>query len=310
MKIESISIMLPEENNDIEKWDLEEWRKKYPMDYFKAVAMLYQSNNPSVTDVIFKILYKITRLHVPDVLYKYYSLTDNVNLNKKKLTTLCNKQIYMSELRDFNDPFDGKGFFYDPNQLADIKRLEERGGRIIEDFTSFVKTTCFTVNGVNSMPMWAHYGNNHRGFCVSYNKKNNSKLFSCVYPVQYTDERLDITRLVRKQAIEICSKIDANIKDGQKITVYNDRILMYVALLMYNVKHISWSYENEFRCSLSSKDSYFTVKPSEIYIGMNCDEKNIKLLEEIADYLEIPIYRMKFKECDDSYQLCADIHKY
>ncbi len=36
---------------------------------------------------------------------------------------------------------------------------------------------CFTENDVcNCMPMWAHYANNHRGFCVEY-KINKPKFF-------------------------------------------------------------------------------------------------------------------------------------
>lgn len=309
MKIEDISIGCPKPIDE-ENWNLYKWREDNPVDYFKEVAMLFQEHDPLNRDKIFQTLYKINRLYVPDILYKYYSLTDNENLNKKKFKTLCDEQIYMSPIHDFNDPFDGKGFFYNPTRLKDINRLKEHDGRLIEDFTSLIRATCFTANGVNSMPMWAHYGNNHSGFCISYNLKDNPNLYSCVFQVQYTNERLDITELVREQAIGICSKIDANIKSDVKNISLDDRILVYVASLMYNVKHILWSYENEFRCTVGTNESYFQAKPSAIYIGMKCNEKNTKSLAEIADYLEIPLYKMSFKECNNLFELSAKEYNY
>lgn len=46
------------------------------------------------------------------------------------------------------------------------------------------------------MPMWAHYANNHAGFCVSYDMKENKQLSGCTFPVQYTNQRIDITSLM------------------------------------------------------------------------------------------------------------------
>lgn len=86
---------------------------------------------------------------------------------------------------------------------------------MIDDFTVFVRGTCFTTNGVQSMPMWAHYANNHKGFCVSYNVKEDLELRSSIFPIQYTDERLDVTSLIRKHAESICNKIDENVRRGE-----------------------------------------------------------------------------------------------
>ena len=38
---------------------------------------------------------------------------------------------------------------------------------------------------MNSMPMWAHYSNNHRGFCVAYDMKDdaNIALSGCTFPI-------------------------------------------------------------------------------------------------------------------------------
>jgi hypothetical protein len=192
--------------------------------------------------------------------------------------------------------------------LSDIERLHVHGGRLIDDFTVFVRGTCFTANGVQSMPMWAHYANNHKGFCVSYNTKDDLELSSSIFPIQYADERLDVTSLIRKHAEAICNKIDENARRGEKRTFYDDLTIIYMALLLYNVKHVSWSYEKEFRYFVPSNVKgipYVKAIPKAIYIGMKCDESHKKALGDIADYWDIPLYQMGMDECSEKFELVA-----
>lgn len=249
LKIEDLSFDLPKEPVDEENWDLENWRKENPMDYFKALYILNMDDNERKKTEVFKSVYKVTRLHIPDTLYKYYSLSGDEILNIKKFEALHNGKIYMSNIEDFNDPFDGKGFFYDPTQLADMKRVKPNDGKFIDNFNTFIKATSLTANGIQSMPMWAHYGSNHTGFCVSYDMKTNVALSSCTFPVQYTHDRLDITCLMREQMQKILDEVDRQSAMGRKEIVLNDLTIIFVASLLCNVKHVSWSYEKEFRCT-------------------------------------------------------------
>lgn len=308
MKIENLHFDLPTEPVDEEKWDLEIWRKEHPMDYFKALHILNMADSGAVQAEVFKTIYQVVRLHVPNVLYKYYSVSDDESLNMKKFQTLSDGKIYMSDIKDFNDPFDGKGFFYDAAKLSDIDRLNPHGGRLIDDFNSFIKGTCLTANGVQSMPMWAHYSNNHRGFCVSYDTEANIDLKSNTFPVQYTDERLDVTSLMRKKAIYACGEIDRQSALGRKTILLDDYMIIFMALLLCNVKHASWSYEKEFRCTTSAIAPgmpFIEAKPKEIYVGMHCNPNHTKRLKEIGDSWNIPVYKMAFDECSEKYELIA-----
>lgn len=310
MKLENIILEMPAEQIDTNSWNIEEWKKKYPMDYYKALSILSEATNGIVATELFKKIYQVTRLHVPEVLYKYYSLSEDANLNKVKLQTLSEGKIFMAEIKDFNDPFDGKGFFYDARKLEDISRLKIHKGRLIDDFTSFVRGTCFTLNGVQSMPMWAHYANNHKGFCVSYNVKEDLELNSSIFPVQYTDERLDVTALIRKQAELMCTLIDKSVSGEAGTVVYDDLSIIYMALLLYNVKHKSWSYENEYRYLVPANISgskYAKAVPKAIYMGMNCGETYKKSLSDIADYWDIPLYQMGMDEYSEKYELVANL---
>lgn len=303
MKIEDIKCEIPKEVIDEKDFDIEKWRLENPMDYFKAMYLINTSLNK---DEVFMSIYKVTRLYIPDILFKYYSLTDNLELNEKKLETLLQKKIFMSEAKYLNDPFDNKAYFYRPDALKKYKRLEHVDGKIIDDFTRFSKVTSLTSNGVNSMPMWAHYANNHNGFCVSYDMKSNLQLSGCTFPVQYTDERIDITSLMDKQMQKIIQEINIQTTQGKKQILMNDLSMIYLTSYFCNIKHISWSYEKEFRCSVASNAKgmpYMPATPKEIYIGMKCPPTYVDKLVKIANTLQIPIYKMKFNEFDEEFNL-------
>lgn len=316
MKIEDINYTLPTAEISSADFDREKWLQEHPIDYFKLLYVLFNTTKNAPTDmprdfvmnVVFELLYPVTRLYIPDTLYKFYSLNDDKELNEKKFSALQNKQIFMSDIKDFNDPFDGKAFFYDPKQLANIKRLQHSKGRIIEDFTIFHKGTALTKNDTSCMPMWAHYANNHHGFCVTYDMKNpaNTALAGCTFPVQYTDERLDITSFMKNYANGVSSEIDKQMAQGIKTIVINDLSLIYMAQYLCNIKHSTWQYEKEFRCTNAANAKgmpYIDAVPKAIYIGMNCREQNRNKLVAIARKLSIPVYQMRLDELSENYSL-------
>ena len=316
MKIEDINYTLPTAEIAEKDFDKEKWIKEHPIDYFKLIYVLFKTSktppkdiSPTLAvDVAFQALYPVTRLYIPDTLYKFFSLNDDNELNKRKFDTLHNQQIFMSKINEFNDPFDGKAFFYDSKQLADIKRLEHVGGKIIDDFTAFNRGTALTENNTSCMPMWAHYSNNHQGFCVAYDMKNpaNTTLAGCTFPIQYTDERLDITSFMKEYVNMVSSEVDRQSAQGRRQILINDLSLIYVAQFLCNIKHSTWSYEKEFRCTAGAQAKgmpYIDAIPKAIYIGMNCREQNRNELVEIARRLLIPVYQMQLDELSEKYCL-------
>ena len=316
VKIEDINYTLPTAEVTTEDFNKEEWLQKNPIDYYKLIYVLFNTANnaPSgmsrdtAMEITFHMLYAVTRLYIPDVLYKFYSFSKDKELNAKKLATLKNRQVYMSDIKDFNDPFDGKAFFYDPHKLMDIERLVAHKGRFIDDFTSFHKGTALTENDTSCMPMWAHYANNHQGFCVSYDMTDpdNQKLSSCTFPIQYTNDRLDITSFMRKYAEMVATEVDAQLAQGQQQIGISDKSIVYVAQYLSNIKHLTWQYEKEYRCAMGSTADgmpFASATPQAIYIGMNCSEENRNKLVEIAKKLSVPIYQMRFNEFSESYIL-------
>lgn len=286
-----------------EEFDLEKYRKERPMDYLKAIELINQEPDNYVMQ---QAIYKVTRLHIPDKVYKYFSLGEDEELNKVKLSTIRDKKVFLAENSSMNDPFEGKAFFYDNSKLANHKRLSHCDGRIIDDFSKHMRITSFTGESVNCMPMWAHYANNHSGFCVEYDTNKNIRLKSCLFPVQYTEERIDITNIMDKFVKELEETIEYNIKNNIKEIKIDNLTLIWISTYYSCIKHISWSYENEIRCIMAQNSTcspYMDAIPSAIYIGMKCEDLKKKELFDIAYELDIPLYQMCFDDNGNRYEL-------
>ncbi len=315
MKIEDINYILPTRQIAEKNFDKEKWIKENPIDYYKFIYVLFVSSDVAphvdknlVMAIKFSAIYEVTRLYIPDTLYKFFSLNEDDVLNEKKFETLRNKKIYMANAREFNDPFDGKAFFYDHKELSGIKQLKEHDGKLIDDFTSWHRETALTKNDTSSMPMWAHYANNHKGYCVAYdmNDATNIVLKGCTFPIQYTEERLDITTYIKNYAEKISAEVDRQIKLGVKEVLFDDFSLIFIEQYLSNIKHLSWQYENEFRCSIGEKDNqepYINANPKAIYIGINCSNEHKTKLIEIANSLSIPIYEMRINNFSEKFSL-------
>ena len=307
MKLEDLQYSLSNPPVDEKNFDVEKWQNENPVDYFKCLYLLEQVQGVA-KDVAFQSIYKVMRLYLPDILYKYYSLGSAQEKNQIKFETLQKQQIFLSAISSFNDPFDSKAYYYDPEPLKKLPRLKPHGGKLVDDFTAFTRASSLTANGVQSMPMWAHYANNHAGFCVSYDMKDkrNLALSSCTFPVQYTDQRLDITSLTLRQAQMLSSEIDRQSQLGQKEILINDLSMIYAPLLLCNIKHSSWAYEKEFSCTMGQTAPgmpYVEAKPNAIYAGMKCSERNLMQLKQIASTLKLPLYQMYFDELSEAYEL-------
>ena len=103
-----------------------------------------------------------------------------------------------------------------------------------------------------------------------------------------------------------CQNIDNNLENGVAEHVIDDLRIVFFHLLLYNLKHESWSYENEFRCTTATNAEsmpYIKAIPKEIYIGMNCSDKNAHQLVEIGKTLNVPVYKMFFDDYAPQYQL-------
>lgn len=295
-----------------EEISLDEWKRRYPsFDYHTAVQALSSLQNKDRVD-LFLYLSAIARSYVPNTLTKFYSLIgidDEKHMDQKKLATLERSKIYLSNPKNLNDPFDCGCAFYD----FESRRNDSRYNGIVEInmslLPSHIRICSFSGCGVQSMPMWAHYSNNHRGFCAEYEKtiEQNVLLRSFVYPVQYSEIRSDISDLMDEH-INLSERRVHDL-NGYLRTGPESQPLAVIIMMLYNIKHSSWSFEQEYRLSVPSNMPELPelpIKPSKLYIGLNCPKVYSDRLREIGKALDIQVYKMKYYGHSISFNLVAD----
>ncbi|WP_028829429.1 hypothetical protein [Proteocatella sphenisci] len=103
-------------------------------------------------------------------------------------------------------------------------------------------------------------------------------------------------------------EIEVQSRKVRKQILLDDLSLIYLSSFFCNIKHVSWSYENEFRCTTGATAKgmpYFSAIPKEIYIGMNCMQSYKDSIIKIANKLQIPVYKMKLDEQGSEFNLIA-----
>ena len=209
--------------------------------------------------------------NIPDLLYKYRSLQDNYTLRNIK-----NHLLYFSHPNIFNDPYD-----CNPQILDTEYRISHQTKLYIHDGASMIPAECISgslnisydlqkrisqqiLNRYSiccfssisdSILMWSHYADYHRGICLVFKPKEDMMFFKGCAKVVY-------------------SKYRANYSLGNNNT--------HTHLI---TKHIDWQYESEYRIielntSLSLDDNYqpmvYNHKAlAEIIFGAKTDETNI-----------------------------------
>lgn len=181
----------------------------------------------------------------------------------------------------------------------------------------YIKMVCLSES-IKSPLMWAHYANNHKGFAIGYDFRNNeiTPCSNCpnrscsnielatLYPVIYSDKRYNATEYGQWVVQQQINRM-MNIPIEETFT--NPFLFTKAALYKSN----DWSYENEWRivCSMpdlveKQKDRYpIKKRPIAIYFGSQISEFYRRWLIRIADDKGIQKYQMVVKDYSSEYEL-------
>jgi len=146
-----------------------------------------------------------------------------------------------------------------------------------------IKICCFSeIN--DSILMWSHYANNHKGFCIEYDFKKEGvdpKLTRWLQPVIYRDKLFNAGQYFEGER--------------KRVSELNPFIVNYNAI----IKSTEWSYEKEWRITYTTNDKEgFNKKlfsPQAIYLGAKmCDIEKERIIE-IAKQRQIIVFQMNMK---------------
>lgn len=244
----------------------------------------------------------------PEYLYKFISLEDEshgkVEKNEKKFYSLSNNMIWFSTADQMNDPYEFRGIYVDYNQLKKDGITEDEVKSLRRLFEEDFLLASFASDVVCSFPMWAHYANNHKGFCIKYKVIDDKK----IQEVKYVKQRENITDGIKGaiQAFEIMK--DPTIQEEKKQFVMG-LMDMYMRVIDQNftIKHESWKYEKEYRIIVERKNKKelfgenvlakdVGLNAEAIYVGYKCDV--YERIKKIADQLGITCYKCRPQEKD------------
>lgn len=270
---------------------------------------VYEANKyriENIPETLFKFMY------LGDVPSECKEKCDIEKVNDSKFNSLENKKFWMSSRENLNDPFEIKTLYIDEKITKKYNYPVELTRGLTTAYENQFLIGCFTTNLEKNMPMWAHYANNHRGFCVGYTIKKPENF----YPIAYEDNRHQVNNTYMNSISLIMKEREGTItnEERQKLDIYS-------MLLFHNstIKHISWDYENEYRLLFSKIEAREFIEASAkgglipndvlgievnaIYIGMSCDYRYKEKLKQIGKKLKIKVYEMYFDEMVDKYEL-------
>lgn len=170
-----------------------------------------------------------------------------------------------------------------------------------------------------SILMWSHYADNHKGFVLNYNFKRRYSIETGIpgvkatefadkkmFPVRYSDKRFDATYYVEFHFIDNYFR-SIGIKLNQP---FFDKLFYYKILLF---KSTNWQYEKEWRIINQTNIDYNdkkpdfsfinNIKPTEILLGSKIEKKNKDRLLKIAEEKKIPVFQMKLEPYSKEYKL-------
>jgi len=226
---------------------------------------------------------------IPTYLFKFISLGTDVYDNK--LDTVANDKIWVAKGVAQNDPFEFKGYYLDEERLIDVgypKEAIDTLHYMMSGIDKAIFIASFTTKMNDCIPMWAHYTNNHKGFCVKY-RLTDKNLF---YKVSYEPEMIKSASIVTNYYAEMRKSFDSKTEPSDEANFYQ-KLLSF----KYFMKHDSWKYEDEYRLVMplghrpengyAVEHDMIGLKVENIYAGLKCSDAHKKKLSEICESLNI-----------------------
>ena len=190
-------------------------------------------------------------------LYKYVSL-DRVP------EILDNHRLYLSDGKNFNDPFE-----------ITVTDKKNHKIRYIEGLHILSLTNSF-----RNKLIWSHYTDSHKGVCLTVKVPNN-----LVYPICYSTKRIyedsDIDNIISSSTRIAKKSVDKDFSPLSK-----DKKIAFI-------KDKKWIYEKEYRVVFDKTDEegliyhdgkwFMSVKITNIYFGANFDRNKVEIQRKIIE---------------------------
>lgn len=230
----------------------------------------------------------------------------------KKLSDKGHESARFMELlwnnKDSHDKLMERHFYLIYDCMDAIRKMIKNNPRII----------CFSER-YDSLLMWAHYADNHKGYVLVYDKESiiTANKFSCNGAVVNQKTKLKKVNYVTKQVDmteNVIEYIRNNMLDNMgDIETYDAAISPHKIRQVLTEKAMDWKYEAEWRLipritkmDEESKLGYIEIRPKAVILGSQTFVEDVEQIKKICDVKNIPIYRMFLSETSPEFRLKVD----
>ncbi len=175
---------------------------------------------------------------------------------------------------------------YNLTSEEQLKKVQNRWNEIVNETNKRLRICSFSLIN-DSLLLWSHYSNEHKGFCVEYDFLDDGSIRPFIQPIIYRDK-------------------------VHKIEIFEEYTTMQM-IASSLIKSSDWQYEQEWRLTIFKQKDDFphkisVPKPKAIYLGTRFDLNETSLKEELIDYSRsnnIPLIKMK--KHPNEFRLVKDI---
>lgn len=276
-----------------EEYEPDEWKIELQSEIISAITGTGEVKALSTANIGMRYQFS-----APGSLYKYYN--DNVD----RLDAVRTNKMWYSAPCNFNDVFDCEITIDEESIVKSILKLAP-GGTHVRKGSHIWRKVQKEINNVSSvfnklrvttgvsclselddsLLMWAHYANNHRGFCVEYDLMEiREQLGFTPIPIVYSDDRVCL-HSINPDTVE---------KDSWAILIRS-----------LSTKSPEWSYENEWRIirdKASCGDKWNEIKkgallemtkPKSIILGCEAISSFEQKVKEYCSSNKVSLYKMQ-----------------
>lgn len=210
-----------------------------------------------------------------EIIFKYRAF------NSTSLEMLINKQLWFADPDTFNDPFDCR-LDYSIALKKSIQELDVPANydndllfKSIGEKINKARVCCFSQTKKNQL-MWAHYADDHKGFCIGFNTSdllgngNNLKVVSLPVEYKYDNPYQDITK-----DFQILLDLGGVVRHTNLSSEFLRRALA--------TKYIGWKYEKEIRLISTISDvlDFQTESINSITFGLRMQDNDKQTLKKL-----------------------------
>ena len=262
-----------------------------------------------ITDYfIYKVVFELVSLNKLKLNKSSKAILTGLQKEINAMKWLLEKHPYFDRIPGFNliaKMIGSKSKDLDAFVVKAKKEFQEKIDGAVNDAKETALISCFSKRN-NSILMWSHYANSHKGVCLEYERPDSIDFKDVIY-----QQERPYIKMYKAVSHAIALDILGKKETEDEITTH-----LKETLDPFFVKSTDWSYEEEVRClysktKLNDKIEYDGKRyilnigyPTAIYIGCKTTGDELDHLYRLAENRGVPVYFMK--ESEDTFDVIVD----